>query len=68
MRSLMMSKPPARKIGLKIAIEDRIYELKEDRAKVRHRIEFDGNANELAGLRNLDKILTRSIVELEKKL
>ena len=53
---------------IKSAIILRIGELKDDRAIVRHRLEFDCNASEFAGLRKLDKILTLSIIELEKHL
>lgn len=53
---------------LKSAIILRIGELKDDRTNVRHRLEFDCNSSEFAALRKLDKILTRSIIELEKKL
>lgn len=61
---------PARKQGhtLKSAVILRISELKDDRAAVRHRLEFDANRNEFAGLRKLDKILTLTIIELEKHL
>lgn len=60
----------ARRAGntLKSAVILRISELKDDRAAVRHRLEFDCNANEFAGLRKLDKLLTVSIIELEKHL
>lgn len=53
---------------LKSAVILRISELKDDRAAVRHRLEFDANAHEFAGLRKLDKLLTLTIIELEKSL
>lgn len=46
----------------------RIGQLKDDRAIVRHRLEYDANANEIGGLRKLDTLITLSIIELEKHL
>ncbi|MFA5172560.1 MAG: hypothetical protein WC426_13445 [Sulfuriferula sp.] len=53
---------------LRAAVILRIGQLKDDRAIVRHRLEYDANANEIGGLRKLDNLLTLTIVELEKHL
>lgn len=51
---------------LRSEIIKRIGQLKDDRQIIRHRLEWDANANELGALRKLDKILTLTIIELEK--
>lgn len=53
---------------LRSAVILRIGQLKDDRQQVRHRLEYDANAKEFTALRRLDKLLTLTIIELEKHL
>lgn len=65
----MFIKPPQKPrkdAHLRSEIIKRIGQLKDDRQIVRHRLEYDANRNEFAGLRKLNNILTASIIELEK--
>lgn len=53
---------------LRSAVILRIGQLKDDRAIVRHALEYTVSGSDIAGYKKLDKILTLTIIELEKHL